>query len=338
MVADDSGLMRLMISDILNAESDIEVVATAKDGKEAFELTLNEQPDIVILDMVMGRFDGLYAIRKIKARKNIPILILSTLGETNMEAIQEGLRLGATDYIPKPYRKVGQLRQSGNEIINKVRAIISGDIVAPPVKGINPRNREAINSFKGDYELLVIGASTGGPSAIEQILRCLPNDFPFPIIIVQHIPPNFVSSFVKRLNTLTDLPVIEAREGMQLTNEGVYIARADCNTVLLNEKERGFVFQYTDKVFESYNKPSIDAMFLSVAECFGERSIGVLLTGMGSDGAKGLLEINQKGGLTIAQDKESSAVWGMPSRAISYGAVNEILSLNDIPSYIVRNI
>jgi two-component system chemotaxis response regulator CheB len=334
LVADDSGLMRLMISSILNAENDIEVIGTASNGKEAVDMAMELNPDVLVLDMYMGEFDGAYAVKHILEKKHLPILILSSIGNTNLEPILEVLQLGAFDYLNKFEGNKAKVREIGDQLIKKVRqANASG---RRKVKKVVSKLNQSQHTFNTNlnYEIIVIGASTGGPTAVEKVIRNLPENLPIPVLIAQHMPANFVPSFVKRLDALTPLKVNMGRKGDLILPGTITIAPGSRNMIV--KEENGVItVDFISKKFKEYNYPSINALFLSVAELYKNKAISVVLTGMGKDGADGSGAIYDAGGYTISQNQETSAVYGMPRAVNDRGFSKSVLPLNEISGFLV---
>ena len=253
IVADDSGLMRLIISDILNADPKIEVIDTATNGKDATEKTLRLNPDVLVLDMNMGQYDGLYAVENVLKVKKIPILILSAMGNTNLDIIMDALRLGAVDYINKPDKNQTKVREIGADIILKVKSASQSNRNSfnSASKEIKLNQNEHTFSSSLNYNAIVIGSSTGGPTAVERIITKLPGNLPIPVVIAQHMPANFVPSFVNRLNTLTPLDVVLAQKGQTLQPRTIYIAPGDQNLIITGSS-RYAKFDYTTKKYKVY--------------------------------------------------------------------------------------
>lgn len=337
LVADDSGLMRLIVSDILSADASIEVVGTAVDGKDALEKTCRLKPDIVILDMNMGQYDGKYAIKEIMAKCPVPILILSALGNSDLDAVMEAMHLGAVDYINKPQKNNVKLRDIGSNIVSKVK------YVARQANKNALVNKKAnySNSYKHtfpsklNYDVVVIGSSTGGPTAIEKVITKLPENMPVPILIAQHMPTNFIPSFVSRLDSLTPLNVKVGIKGEVIEAGNVYIAPGDHNMIVTQSLAKKIKIDYDPQYYKEFNNPSVNALMLSVAEVYGKKAIGVILTGMGKDGAQGLKAIKDAGGYTIGQDKKTSVVYGMPKEVNEKGYTKEVVSIDGMSGFIV---
>lgn len=335
LIVDDSAFIRLLINDLLNKDEEIKVVGTASDGKEAVEQTILLKPDIVLLDMNMGDFDGLYAVEQIMKRNPCPILILSSLGNTNLDTIFDALRLGAVDYINKPKRGGSKIREIDGELIARIKKVARAKPRQTTIndKGLNQLDHTFDPS--PNYDIIAIGASTGGPSAIEMIITSLPANLNVPVVICQHMPSNFINSFATRLNTLSTLEVVVGKEGMIVQPGMIIIASGEGNMILKKEKQTSRV-SFTSKKYKEYNNPSINALLDSVSDVYGKNAIGVLLTGMGKDGAAGLKSIKESGGRTIAQDQASSIIYGMPKAAHEIGATDTMLDIKEIGGYLVN--
>jgi len=338
LVVDDSAFMRLLISDLLSDDAGIEVVGTAVNGLEAEEKVLSLSPDVVILDLNMDEYDGLYAVRAIMKSKPTPILILSSVGNTDLQPVFEALKNGAVDYMNKPNRNKSKMREIQNELVQKVKSASR----AKPKKivdsaPVTQAPRVSASRRKSRYEIIAIGASTGGPSAIERVITVFPSDFNVPVIICQHMPQAFIPPFVQRLNALTDLEVVAATQGMEPKPGVIMFCPGHSN--LIFTKENGKVeVDFTDKVFREYNNPSINAMMNSVAEVYGKKAVGVILTGMGKDGVEGMKALKAAGGHTVAQDKKSSVIYGMPKVAVESGAIKVELDIKEIGNYLVKEL
>ena len=337
LVVDDSAFMRLLISDLLSEDSQLEVAGTAVNGLEAVKQVISLKPDIVLLDLNMAEYDGLYAVREIMQKRPTPILILSSVGNTDLQPVFEALKNGAVDYINKPDRNKSKMRELQTELIQKIKS--TSRAKPRQISSAKAQTKVVTRKRRGrsKYELVAIGASTGGPTAIERVICSLPEDFDIPIIVCQHMPAVFIPQFVQRLGALTKLEVVSATKGMNPTPGVVMFCPGHANLVL--EKENGNpVIDFTDRVFKEYNKPSINAMMLSAAEVYGDKMVGVLLTGMGKDGVNGMKTIHQSGGKTIAQNKESSVIYGMPKAAYEAGVVDTVLDIKEIGNYLVNDL
>lgn len=334
LLIEDSGLMRIMISDALRCDPDIEVVGTAINGKDGLNKVKALRPDVVVTDMMMPHFDGLYAVKKIMKEAPLPIILLSSLGRTNPE-IFEALNTGAFDFIDKPVTKDSeQFKKALTKLIQiiKVANNTNRTVLGKTVRIVNHH----AHSFEGvlKHDVLVIGASTGGPGAVSSVLCQLPGNLPIPVIVVQHMPERFLVSYAERLDNLLPFEVRIAKKDEYLRPGVIYILPGDGNMEVDNQNGEPF-FRYSTKSFKEYDRPSIDCLFESVADVYGSKAIGVILTGMGKDGSQGLLKIKHKGGLTIAQDAQSCVVYGMPKASVEIGAANYVVKLNEIAGFLM---
>ena len=336
LVVDDSSVMRLLVKDILEQDKSIHVIDTAKNGKEAYLKTKELHPDVVVMDMIMGQYDGLYGVKQIMKNSPTPILLLSSIGNTDLSPIIESLNEGAFDYINKPANKSTRLRDIGKDIIYKVKQAAKSDIDKLANQKTASKNIFE-HTFEENlpYDIIAIGASTGGPGAVEKVLSKLPRNLAVPVIVAQHMPENFVPSFVNRLNKITPLKVIMGKPGVKIEPGKVIIAPGSRNMIINRNEVGKVVVGFTQKRYKEYNYPSINAVFESVSKVYGKKSIGIILTGMGKDGANGLVEIKNAGGYTIAQDEETSVVYGMPKEAVKSGKVDRIVSIDEIGNFVV---
>jgi two-component system chemotaxis response regulator CheB len=321
---------------MLGSDGSIGVIGTAGNGREAYEKTSALKPDVVLLDLVMPEYDGLYAVKQIMAHCPTPIVVLSALGNTNSEAVFEALDAGAYDFLSKPAGVLGsKIREIEEQLVAKIRYASSADLRTLYRKKTGGNNNAHTFDSALAYEVVVIGASTGGTGAIEEILQKLPGNFPLPIIIAQHMPADFVESFGRRLNDMLPVTVKVATTGESPQSGTVYILPGSQNTVLAREGSGKIRFSRTDERYAEFNNPSVDALMLSAAECYGARAIGILLTGMGKDGAVGMAALHRKRSFTIAQNEQSSVVFGMPRAAIERGAIREVLPIKEIAGFVV---
>lgn len=335
LIAEDSGFMQLLIQNILKTDESIEVIGRVSNGKDAFEFTQKNNPDVVIMDIQMPEYDGLYGVREIMTHCPTPIVVLSALGYTNINPIMESLKLGAFDYLNKPQGDI-KLKVIDSEIIRKVklaarvgvRKVV--DLSRIPI-------RPQVKTFCGEsnYECLVIGSSTGGPTAVEKLITRLPMNLPLAVLVVQHMPPNFIYSFTQRLDSLVPFPVKVGHPGTIVRKGEIYVAISESNTTLVRDKEGNVVIQVSEQSYPEYNYPSINSMMYATASLYENKAIGVILTGMGRDGANGLREIRNRGGYSIAQDQETSVVFGMPKEAIENGGAQDVVSIDSMGEHII---
>jgi len=333
LLADDSAVVRAVLRDILAATDDITVVGEAENGKAAVDLTAQLKPDLVVMDIVMPVMDGLAAIETIMARCPTPILVLSaTMNDREVNHAFSAIRKGALDIIEKPGK---QLLFEGDgfsaQVIEKVRMLARIKVIR---RWPSKRKTAVLNAgYQGDPRtILAIGASTGGPKAVMHIVKSLPPDFGGAVFIVQHIASGFARGFAQWLDQECALKVRLAVDGQQLGRGEVLVAPDDQHMMFENGKVRLVKGEPVNCC-----RPSIDVFFNSLADAEGARVVGVLLTGMGKDGARGLDRIRKLGGVTIAQDERTSVVFGMPKAAIALDAADEILPLPCIPDAITKN-
>jgi len=335
ILIDDSAFMRKVISDIINRDETIELVGVARNGQQGSEMALQLKPDVVITDMVMPDFDGLYVVNSVMDKLPTPIILLSSLEKTDSR-IFDALQHGAFDFIDKPV-DLDSVHVRDYRLLELIKEAARTDISLLKAKQLAYKNVHS-HSFESplNYEIVVIGSSTGGPSAVELIINNLPNNLKIPVVIVQHMPVRFLESFAQRLNEQSPLPVHIPRKGELVKGGNIYVAPGDTNLRIEHNVLTGApMFTYTDRKYPEFNFPSVDCLFESVAETYGGNCIAAILTGMGKDGAMGMAKIKERGGFTIAQDEESSVVYGMPKVAWESGAVRQVVKLRQIPGFIV---
>lgn len=336
LVVDDSLVMRKAISRLLSNDSGIQVVGTAVDGRDAIEKTGSLKPDVITMDVEMPVMDGLEALRKIMADNPIPVIMMSALTKEGADITMEALNLGACDYVTKDFANINSsLAMKQAELVSKVNNVarnkvkfllrkldgIKKPIVLDPEKKIR-------------HEVLSIGASTGGPPALQHILSKLPKSFPVPIVIAQHMPKLFTQSFSQRLNTVSQLHVKEAEENEPLRAGVALVAPGDTH-MTLKRKGKEIIVEFVNDSRFIY-RPSVDLLMSSTASVFKEQSIGVILTGMGTDGLNGMRELKSKRGYIIAQDEETCVVYGMPRAVVSANLADAVLPIDKISEEIMR--
>jgi len=347
LIVDDSAIVRQTIKEILESERDIQVMGTASDPFIAAEKIAKQVPDVITLDIEMPRMDGITFLHKIMTQHPIPVVMCSSLTEKGCETTLRALELGAVDIITKP--RIGTrkfLEESRIRICDAVKAAsrarlknlyesprkVEGKLTADAV--ISRQDGKAM--VRTTEKVVAVGASTGGTEALRVFLEKLPQDFPG-IIIVQHMPEQFTSSFSKRLNSLCRIEVKEASDGDSLLRGRALIAPGNRHLLLKRSGARYYV-QIRHGPLVCRHRPSVDVLFRSASRYAGANAIGVIMTGMGDDGARGMLEMKQAGAFTIAQDESSCVVFGMPHEAIKRGAVDKVLPLDAIPEIIFRKI
>lgn len=337
LIVDDSSFVRRALARIFEAEQDIEIVGTASEGREAIEKTESLGPDVVTLDIMMPGMDGIETLRHIMQRKPTPVLMLSQHTHEGAELTLNALDIGAMDFIDKSSAGVMDIFGLGREIASKVRAIA----------GSRPLNvRPAIGSpggygGKGIVDVVAIGTSTGGPSALQAILPKFPKEISFGILVVQHMPRGFTGPLAERLDSICHIRVKEAEEGERIEPGTAFVAPSGLHMKIRKEHvpdappHMPYMIRLDAEPSSEMHRPSVDVLFCSVAKNYGSRSIGVILTGMGSDGVRGMGEIKEEGGFTIAQDEATSAIFGMPRVAIANKVVEKVLPITSVAEEIL---
>ncbi|MEA3639783.1 MAG: chemotaxis response regulator protein-glutamate methylesterase [Lamprobacter sp.] len=328
LCVDDSALIRDLLSEIINSQPDMEVVAVASDPIMARDLIKRHNPDVLTLDVEMPRMDGLDFLERLMRLRPMPVLMVSSLTQAGSEVTLRALELGALDFVSKPSIGIrrGMLSYT-EEITEKIRAAAHSRPRQAPRRRDPPPARIKAPMISSE-KLLIIGASTGGTEAIRQVLEPLPASSPG-ILITQHMPGGFTRSFADRLDRLSQISVKEAEEGERVLPGHAYIAPGDQH-LKLARSGANYVVKLDDGPPVNRHRPSVDVLFHSAAQNAGRNAIGVLLTGMGKDGAAGLLEMRNAGAPTIAQDEASCVVFGMPREAIALGGACEVIRLEEI--------
>jgi two-component system chemotaxis response regulator CheB len=346
MVVDDSALVRQTLIDILKSDPDITVVAAVADPIAAAEKLRDMVPDVITLDIEMPRMDGLTFLRKLMSQHPIPVVICSSLAEEGDETTFRALEYGAVEIITKP--KVGTkqfLEESRIRIIDAVRAAAQSKVravsgsslkVAPKLDAdvMLAKASPGTPNFRTTEKVVLVGASTGGTEALLTFLQALPLDCPA-IAVVQHMPEHFTAAFAKRLDGICRISVREAKDNDTLLRGQALIAPGSKHMLLKRSGTRYHV-EVKDGPLVSRHRPSVDVLFRSGARYAGKNAVGVIMTGMGDDGAKGMREMHDAGAFTIAQDEASCVVFGMPQEAIKHGGVNKVMPLTAIAAEIVR--
>jgi two-component system, chemotaxis family, protein-glutamate methylesterase/glutaminase len=328
LVVDDSPLTQEILTVIFDSDQDIEVVGTASNGLEALELVETENPDFITMDISMPEMDGMEAIKKIMAKTPIPILVISDVTDSKVAFV--ALTHGALEVLPKSWLQP----EKAGELVDKVKLLSKVKVIRHIGAKIEPEKKKD-NNVNGvpqfDY-IISIACSTGGPKALSAILSHLPPFFPFPILISQHIDAEFVDSLIEFLNDASPLRILRGEEGERPEAGHVYISPGNrhmavdsLGLIKLTEPESGEIYL-----------PSCNRLLASVADTFGSKSVGIILTGMGSDGVEGMQKIREEGGQTIAQNEESSVIFGMPSVAIEKGCIDKVLPLDDISAFLIH--
>lgn len=335
-VVDDSAFMRRLIIEILKSDPNLQVVGYASNGEEALEKISRLQPQVVTLDVEMPGMDGLATLAALMAHYPVPVVMLSALTTAEAEATIRALELGAVDFVPKPAR-----REDMNELAKTLPAKVKAAVLvqvgrlcqAQPCREASPAPFIAVRP--GRVEIVGIGTSTGGPSALQRILTGLPGNLPAGVVVVQHMPPGFTGPLARRLNELSALEVREAAAG-DVVRPGLALIAPAGRQMLLERRGGKVQVRLADEGgVPTPFKPSADVLLLSMAGEYGARSLGVILTGMGNDGVRGLKAIKERGGQVLAQDEASSIVYGMPKAAVEAGVVDKVVPLPQMASEIV---
>jgi two-component system, chemotaxis family, protein-glutamate methylesterase/glutaminase len=367
LIVDDSAVMRSLLRSVVTAEPRFEVAGTAGDGASALNLLQTSQVDIVLLDVEMPVMDGLATLRALRQRwKKIPVIMCSSLTQRGAKVTIEALACGASDYVAKPSGQSDRetaLRKLAQELIPKIRALTSNSMKAPltPLRPFgsalpfdlteSPASSPSISGFvarnpvvsilqpiASTPSVVVIGVSTGGPAALDVLLPSFPGRFPVPILIVQHMPELFTRLLAERLNGRCRLRVREASDGDSVRPGSIYIARGNWHLETVSTALPGSptTLRLNQGPQENHCRPSVDVLFRSAANVFGAGVLGVVLTGMGSDGLNACRKIRELGGTVLAQDEVTSTVWGMPGAVANAGLANRILPLDMIAQEILR--
>jgi two-component system chemotaxis response regulator CheB len=354
LIVDDSPFMRKALERMLLAAEDIQVVGTARDGLDALEKIPLLKPDIVTLDIEMPRMDGLACLKRIMVDHPLPVLMVSSLTQEGAQATLEALASGAVDFIPKESSLAsGSILQIQQDLQEKVRKLArSPRFRKPGVRPVTPVPAPSRPGFavpapvrpahagliagNPTAELFAIGCSTGGPKALQDLLPALPKGLPVPCLIVQHMPASFTKPFAERLNSICQVEVKEAEHGETARPGTVYIAPGGIH---LNYRQRGSqaIIELNPEPADSLHKPSVDVMFQSLAQECTKQVLAMILTGMGSDGAKGMQALKAKGAHTLAEAEESCVVYGMPKAAFERGCVDQVVPLQDMAGVVKKH-
>lgn len=364
IIVDDSAFMRNALKKMLESDPDITVVSTARDGKEGIEKIKLYKPDVVTMDIEMPRMDGLTALKYLMENNPLPVLMISSLTQEGAQSTMEALSLGAVDFIPKEMSFSSlSIMNIKSDLIDKIKHIAKKRIFSKKSLHFNrlQKNKSPLKTItkletkkdkveksleksvsiptirKNKVEIIALGISTGGPKALQVMLPMLPANLPVGMLIVQHMPKAFTGPFAERLNGLCKVKIKEAEHGDIVTPGTVYIAPGGSHMKLDSTGLRKTIV-ISDEPSNTIHKPSVDVMMLSVAEAVKGKILGVIMTGMGSDGAYGMVKIKQQNGITIAESEESCIVYGMPKAAVAKNVVDHIVPLEDIASTIVNNL
>ncbi|MCG5500939.1 protein-glutamate methylesterase/protein-glutamine glutaminase [Ectothiorhodospira lacustris] len=344
MVVDDSATVRQVLSEVLSAAPDIQVIATAADPIFALQKMNREWPDVLVLDIEMPRMDGITFLKKLMIEHPTPVVICSSLTEKGARVSMQAMAAGAVEVVTKPTVGLKQfLMGAGDSLIRSVRAaanarlrkpmVSQGGSQKPPVDAAMPAN-ESAHLYKTTDKVVAIGTSTGGTQALESLLTRLPRTTPG-LVVVQHMPEKFTAAFAARLNSLCAIEVREAQDGDRVIPGLALIAPGGFHLALQRSGAQYRVSVIQGPVVNRH-RPSVDVLFRSVARCAGGNALGIIMTGMGDDGARGLKEMHEAGALTLAQDEASCVVYGMPREAVKMQAVDRSVSLQALPDEIME--
>jgi len=327
LVVDDSALMRKLIPQMLATDESIEVVGTAMDGTFALKKIEELKPNVVTLDLEMPGMNGIDTLKEIMRRQPVPVIVFSSHSTEGASVTMKALGLGAFDFVTKPKDASAHLRETAKELIAKVKAAAECKLKPRLLPGIPPRPEKISVPAASPTKVVAIGVSTGGPQAMEYLLSQLPGDFPGSIVVVQHMPDGFTEMFARRLDEICALRVKEAQSGDVLQPGRVLICPGSRH-IKVKRLPLGDVAVLADEPRVNGHRPSADVLFRSAAEEFRNQAVGVIMTGMGDDGAEGLGAIKKEGGVTIAQSEESCVVFGMPKAAIERGYAQRVVALD----------
>lgn len=344
VVVDDSALVRSLLAEIINRQPDMQCVGAASDPFVAREMIRNLDPDVITLDVEMPRMDGLDFLSRLMRLRPMPVVMVSTLTERGAEVTMRALELGAVDFVAKP--KIGiadGMRQLTEDITDKIRVAARAQVrrtPAPAAAGAAaPARTAALPAAVGRLsteKIVFIGASTGGTEATKDLLTALPPDAPA-VVITQHMPPGFTTSYAKRLDGLCRIRVKEAVDGERILPGHAYIAPGGLH-LAVERSGANYVARVRDGEPVNRHKPSVEVLFQSAARCVGRNAVGIMLTGMGADGARAMREMREAGSFNICQDEASCVVFGMPREAIQHGAAHEVLPLQQIAARVIDHL
>ncbi|MBI4848403.1 MAG: chemotaxis response regulator protein-glutamate methylesterase [Nitrospirae bacterium] len=340
LIVDDSAFMRNTLSNMISSDPEIKVVGIARDGIDAVEKVIQLKPDIVTMDVEMPRMNGIEALKQIMEKNPVPVLMVSSLTTESAKVTLDALDIGAVDFIPKNLSDLSiNIVKIKDILIDKIKNIAKRGVVSLKK---NKVSSQPLQMPKADYSshrrisIVAIGSSTGGPKALQNIISKLPKDFPVPIVIAQHMPASFTGPFAERLNQLSAVEVKEAEEGEQIRKGVVYIAPGSGHMGVARKKITETVIAISGNTRELIYRPSVDVLMQSVVECFSGHVLGVILTGLGNDGEKGMKAIKDNGGKTIAESEQTCVVYGMPKAVVTAGLADKIVPQDKIAGEIIN--
>ena len=335
LVVDDSAFMRKVLSEILNSDKEINVVGTAINGEDALDKISKLNPDVITMDINMPKLDGISTLKRIMSENPKPVIMVSAQDPKDSKNAIDALEIGAIDFVVKPSGEISlNMKDLQDEVIEKVKAAAKAILQKVEKKEVMHR------SFAGAVKkIIAIGSSTGGPQTLEQIIPTLPKNIPACVIVVQHMPPLFTKSLAERFARISEVPVVEAKDGDEVKEGIVYIAPGDYHLevkrIFIGETPKD-VIKLNQKPKELGVRPNVNVMMRSIAEIYKEKVVGIVLTGMGSDGTDGAMAIKKNGGTVLVQDKDSSIIYGMPKSVFESGYYDEVVELSKIPVALVQ--
>lgn len=333
LIVDDSAYNRMTFTNILSRHPSIQVVDTARDGEDAIKKILRHNPDVVTLDLEMPGMDGFSVLRWAMKHHPLPILVISA--QATRDNVFKALELGAVDFLAKPTSRASPVLQTLElELLDKVLAAkqMKPQALKEETAAAEPLPETVVSSA---YELLVIGASTGGPAALQKILTALPV-LPIPVVVAQHMPPVFTALFAQRLNRIAQMKVKEGKSGETLKSGAVYIGPGGHHISLSRDRKQNIILNTEPKKASDLYAPSVDRLFQSASQVAPKTTLGIILTGMGSDGALGALHLKKAGSYCFVEDESTAVVYGMPAEALRQGGAEKALPLWEIPSFILQ--
>ncbi len=337
LVVDDSAYIRKVVTEMLSAEPRIQVVGTARNGRDALEKVTELKPDVVTLDLIMPELDGVGFLREQMQRRRLPVIVVSIASE-NGALVVSALEAGALDFVQKPTALASErVYEIQRDLIEKVLTAAAIEPARLPVGISVPKEVLPLRKTAPLVDAVVLGISTGGPQALTQLIPRLPADFPVPMAIVLHMPVGYTELFAARLNEISALEVIEASEGDEMRPGRVLLAPAGRHLTFLRLQDRRVISHLDLRPLDSLHRPSVDVLFQSAAEVYGGRLLGVVMTGMGKDGTAGAAWIKAQGGTILAEAEESCVVFGMPRAVIEAGLADEIVPLERMADAILEH-
>ncbi len=344
LIVDDSAFMRNVLTTMLSSDPEIQVIGTARDGVEAVEKVALLKPDVVTMDVEMPRMDGLEALRRIMEKTPVPVIMVSSLTSEDAPATLDALSHGAVDFIPKNLSDLSiNIVKIKAMLVEKVKQIAKSGLPkrrlqaqSAPRIAVTPKIIPVRSTGERRVGVVAIGTSTGGPRALQDLLPALPKEFPVPIMIAQHMPANFTKPFAERMNQLSQIHVKEAEEGESLKAGVAYIAPGGGHMQVKRPRGIETVVGLSGSREEYIYRPSVDFLMLSIAELFPGRALGVILTGMGNDGLKGLTALKRSGGRIFAQNEDTCVVYGMPKAVVDAGIADKVLPIEEMAGEITN--